>query len=420
LVLLGMLAAAWARLREPAGRRPASLTLAGLAARNARRHPSRTMLSLALSATASFLIVALSAFRLAPTDRGAGGFDLLATADLPIYYDLNSADGRQELGFSDNDNRRLRDTEFLGFRVHDGEDASCLNLYRTNQPRVLGAPTQDLAGASRFAWASAAAPADAREPDEPWRRLELRPAAGEAVPMVLDRNTALYGLKLGNLGDHLNIRDDAGREVPLAIVAMLANSVLQGDVIVSEADFVRLFPQEAGKRFFLIRRGPDAPPAAELAALLETELEDFGFDAVDARQRLADLLAVQNTYLSTFQSLGALGLLLGAVGLAVAQVRSVLERRGELALMQAAGFRRRRLVRMVLAENLVLLLGGLGIGCTAALVTVLPQAILEQAAAPWRTLAVLLGVVAAAGALAAWAAARAALSAPLVPALRGD
>jgi ABC-type antimicrobial peptide transport system permease subunit len=238
--------------------------------------------------------------------------------------------------------------------------------------------------------------------------------------MVLDRNTAFYSLKLYKLGDQLTIRDALDRPVTLQIVGMLANSILQGDVIVSESNFVRLFPEVAGRRFFLVKRGPNAPPTGELASQLETQLEDFGFDAVDARERLAQLMAVQNTYLSTFQTLGGLGLLLGAIGLAVVQLRSVLERRGELALMQAAGFRRSRLSRMVLAENLVLLLGGLGIGSAASLAAVLPHAAIEQVGAPWRTLAVLLALIAIAGIVAAWWAARAALRAPLIPALRGE
>ena len=77
-------------------------------------------------------------------------------------------------------------------------------------------------------------------------------------------------------------------------------------------------------------------------------------------EQLAQFLAVQNTYLSTFQSLGALGLLLGTIGLAVVQLRSVLERRGELALMRATGFRRGRLVRMVMWENCLLAVGWIG------------------------------------------------------------
>ncbi len=456
LVLVGLLAAVRGKLRETVLRPPTSLTLGGLAVRNARRNPGRTMLSLALAATASFLIVALSAFRLAPTDRGTGGFDLLATADMPLHYDLNSVEGRRELAFADADNDRLRDSEIVGFRVRDGEDASCLNLYQTTQPRVLGAPTAQMAEHDRFAWAAVApsppTPSASRgglgrgaagdelstsprtpplTPPRPgegdgtaWRLLDADLGADSngqpLVPMVLDRNTAMYSLKLYKVGDQLTIRDASDREVTLQTVGMLANSVLQGDVLISEQNFLRLFPETAGQRFFLIRRGAGAPPTDELASLLETRLEVYGFDAVDSQFRLAELMAVQNTYLSTFQSLGALGLMLGLVGLAVAQLRSMLERRGELALLQAAGFRRRRLLAMVLAENLTLLVGGLAIGAVAALVAVVPQALVEQVGAPWRTLAVLLAVVALAGAAAARLAAGAALRAPLIPALRGD
>jgi hypothetical protein len=409
------------------------------------------------------LIVALSAFRLTPTNRGTGGFDLLATADLPLHYDLNTLAGRTQLGFSAADEQSLAGSEILSFRVRDGEDASCLNLYLTSQPRLLGAPPE-LATNSNFQWAMAASdpslsgsfPLEGRvgvggeagaiiepstqgaapPPSPPhqgdgsnpiinhWSLLDAnlgRDAHDRPIiPMVLDRNTAFYSLKLYRLGDQLTIRDALDRPITLQIVGMLTNSILQGDCVISEANFLRLFPEVAGRRYFLVRRGADATAAPKLASLLETKLEDFGFDAVEARLRLAELMAVQNTYLSTFQTLGGLGLLLGAVGLAVVQLRSVLERRGELALMQAAGFRRRRLAWMVLVENLVLLLGGLGIGSAAALAAVLPHAAIEQVGAPWGTLAVLLALIALAGLAAGWWAARAALRAPLVPALRGE
>ena len=53
--------------------------------------------------------------------------------------------------------------------------------------------------------------------------------------------------------------------------------------------------------------------------------------------------AVQNTYLGTFQILGGLGLLLGSAGLGIIVLRNVLERRGELGLLLAVGFRPRAL-----------------------------------------------------------------------------
>ena len=127
-----------------------------------------------------------------------------------------------------------------------------------------------------------------------------------------------------------------------------------------------------------------------MPATLESTLAEDGFDVVDAREQLAAFLAVQNTYLSTFQSLGALGLLLGTIGLAVVQLRSVLERRGELALMRAAGFRRRRLMGMVMCENGVLLVGGLAVGCARRGRGAVPQWVPQGASVPWPSLAVLL------------------------------
>ncbi len=180
-------------------------------------------------------------------------------------------------------------------------------------------------------------------------------------------NTAAYSLHLSGVGAQLTIRDADDRPVTLEVVGLLKNSVLQGNLLVSEPSFLKLFPDVGGYRYFLIepiaRRERPATRMATVARALESTLSIRRLRRrLGRRNSWLAFLAVQNTYLSTFQSLGALGLLLGTVGLAVVQLRSVLERRGELALMRAGGFRSRRLVEMVLCENGVLLLGGLLIG----------------------------------------------------------
>ena len=131
-------------------------------------------------------------------------------------------------------------------------------------------------------------------------------------------------------------------------------------------------------------------------------------------------MAVQNTYLSTFQSLGGLGLLLGTFGLAVVELRNVLERRGELALLRAAGFRRALLGRMVMMENGLLLISGLAVGLFAALVAVWPHLLSGGASLPWQSLGVTLSLVIVVGLVAGFAAVRATLVTPLLPALRGE
>jgi hypothetical protein len=424
------------RLRQAALARPTLglFSLGKLSALNTARNPGRSTLTIGLVAAASFLIIAVSAFRLNTGEGGTGGFQYIGTSDLSVHYDLNTAEGRRELGFADAANKQLENWQVFALRVADGENASCLNLYQPEQPRVLGVP-RSFVDRGGFAWSAM----EAGFAEHPWTALDAKlrtdDAGREVIPVVLDMSTAVYSLHLKGVGSQLKIRDSADREVTLQIVALLENSVLQGNALVSEENFLKLFPDVAGYRFFLIERRERVPAAARdvvqgkskeldgmrsMRATLESTLAEEGFDVQDAKEQLAQFLAVQNTYLSTFQSLGGLGLLLGTVGLAVVQLRSVLERRGELALMRAGGFRAGRLLRMVVLENAVLLLGGLVVGGIAALVALVPQWLPHAASVPWATLAVLLGTIAIVGLVAGWLATRSVLRAPIVTALRGD
>jgi ABC-type antimicrobial peptide transport system permease subunit len=214
------------------------------------------------------------------------------------------------------------------------------------------------------------------------------------------------------------IEDVDGRKEKFRIVGLLANSIFQGSLLVSEANFKRLYPEISGYRL-LLARGPRGTSPEQVVTALENALSEQGVDAALCEARLRDLLAVQNTYLSTFQSLGALGLLLGTFGLATVQLRSVLERRGELALMRSTGFARRRLAEMVMLENVVLLVGGLLTGVVSALLAVLPHWLAGGAQVPLAELAIYLGIVLVVGVISGLAAVLATLRAPLVGALRG-
>ena len=276
-----------------------------------------------------------------------------------------------------------------------------------------------------FAWAATTATNDS-EQTNPWRLLNPKlgnPPKGtgptDAIPVVLDQNTALYSLHLyGGAGETFEIDAPRGGKITLQVVGLLKNSIFQGDLLISEADFLRLFPEVSGYRYFLIAVPPkEIEPVADA---LENQLGDYGFTAQSTAARLAGFFAVQNTYLATFRSLGGLGLLLGTFGLATVQLRNVMERRRELALFRAAGFRRRRLAKLVMLENAALLFAGLATGTLAALVVLLPHMLAGGAGIPWRSLAATLAIVLVVGLLAGLSAVRAAVSAPLLAALCGD
>ena len=131
---------------------------------------------------------------------------------------------------------------------------------------------------------------------------------------------------------------ESGRPVRLRLVGTLARSLFQSELLISEANLLRHFPSTARRSFFLIDAPAERRPA--VTQTLEEGLGRYGFDVSSTAERLASYHAVEDTYLSTFQALGGMGLLLGTLGLAVVLLRTVWERRSELALLRALGYRR--------------------------------------------------------------------------------
>ena len=395
-------------------RREPSRSVAALGWRNAARRRGRSLAVAALLACGSFLVVAVGANRkdpwLAARERssGTGGFALVARSTIPVFEDLNSARGRETYGL---DETAMAGVKVVAMRVHEGDDASCLNLNRAQRPTLLGVSPEALASRRAFAFVKTI-----ERTDHPWLLLAKDFGPG-VVPAIGDDATITWGLAR-KVGDTLDYTDERGRPFKVKLVGVIANSVLQGSLVIAEERFVSLFPSEEGYRFFLI----DAPweRADAVGKVLSRALGDAGFEATLAAVRLAEFNTVENTYLSIFQVLGGLGLVLGSVGLAVVVMRNVLERRGELALLRAVGFRRRTIQWMVLSEHWGLLAMGLVCGVVAALVAVLPALRSPGAGVPYGSLALTLGVVVGGGLVWTWLAAGAALSGPLLPALRKE
>jgi ABC-type antimicrobial peptide transport system permease subunit len=153
---------------------------------------------------------------------------------------------------------------------------------------------------------------------------------------------------------------------------------------------------------------------------MNQRFRDFGMDAVPAATRLAAFNRVQDTYLSIFQVLGGIGVVLGAFGLAILVQRNVAERRPELALMRALGFPVAALRRLVLAEHWVLLAAGLACGVVSALVAVLPTFSDSRADPPWAALALVLGGVLLSGIISTRLAIWRALQGDLISGLRRE
>jgi putative ABC transport system permease protein len=357
--------------------------LAWLGWRNAADRPGRSVLAISVIASAVFMLVAVDAFRREPLDSahlppGAGGYRLFAESLLPIVDDLQDPRVRNSLGLAG-----LQDVSIEPMRLRPGDDASCLNLYQPSRPRVLGVRPSFVAQ-NRFAFHDSLA-VDAEDVSNPWRLLE-KPLPDGAIPAIADANSLAYVLHR-SVGQDLVI-DNGGAPLRLRFVAALVDSVFQSEVLVSDASFVKWFGDVPGYRAMLVEL--PAGQEARVSDQLEDALSDHGLDAVSTVARLDDYHRVENAYLSTFQTLGGLGLLLGTLGLGAVVLRNVLERRRELALLSAVGYQPRDVMVTLLAETGSMLVTGVLIGAGAAGLAIAPAVLARDGHALGMSHAVLL------------------------------
>lgn len=394
-------------------------SIAQLGARNISRRRGRSLATIAVLASGVFMVIAVDSFRKgAPEDSvrrdsGTGGFAFIGESSAPIYEDLNSAKGRDAYALDD---KLMSGVHVVQMRVRDGDDASCLNLNRAVQPRILGVDSSEMH--ERFAFAGKLNESD---PDSfGWDMLDGFGAEGirsGQVPGIVDGNTLQWALQK-KLGGTIEQKDEQGKPLEVCAVATLAGSILQGVVLISEKHFTAKFPNTAGYRFFLV----DCPPekADAVREHLTRQLGDRGLELTPAVKRLAEFNEVENTYLSIFQVLGGLGMLLGSAGLGIVVARNVFERRREFGLLEAVGFTPHMLRRLVFAEHRWLIIGALGIGGVSALVAVWPRLAAQAGKFPWQGILTLLAGMALLGAFWAWLATRLALRGSQLVALRNE
>jgi hypothetical protein len=167
------------------------------------------------------------------------------------------------------------------------------------------------------------------------------------VPAIVDGNTLQWALQM-KLGDTLDYQDERGEPFKVRLVAALAGSMLQGSVLISEKHLSRGFRAERLSVFPHRRSGDDRRrrAGATLACLAGSRA---GAHSGSAPAR--GIPAVENTYLSIFQVLGGLGLLLGSAGLGIVVARNVLERRRELGCGGGPATQRGQMRQLVFAEH---------------------------------------------------------------------
>ena len=343
-----------------AGNQKVLHSMNGLVIRSLSRKSARSLGAVLLMACGTFLVLNTVArqknlsFDASDKKSGTGGFEYFAQTSISLRYKPDTQEGVDEF---DVEKDLLEKSKVVSVRYHRGDDASCLNLNRAQQPQIYGITPSDLNGRFNLS-------------DEEWELLN-KELPEDVIPAIGDENTVLWGLGLyKGVGSQITIKDEKGRDVKLQIVALLKNSILQGALITNRTNFDKLYPAESGYQIFMID-----PPDEDLKSLIENfemSFEDYGITVHDSAERLRNFLKIEATYLIIFQMLGGLGLILGALGFGFIILRNVQDRQGELATLKAIGFLNKDISLNLFKEHFILLLWAVFCGTITALISWIP------------------------------------------------
>ena len=339
-----------------------ALDLAHLARLNTARRPTRSMVVVGSLAAGLFLVVSVTAFQKhgggdwKKRPSGSGGFAFWIETTTAVHRS-SAADSTADILKLGDQRKRLGD--IVPFRVGTGDDASCFNLNSVARPRLLATDTAALEKRGSFTIKSTA---PGIEPS--WKSLR----EGNALRAYIDETTLMWVLKK-KPGDRIDYTDEQGNTFPLEIAGALEGSVFQGSFIVDEQRFLERYPSTGGYQLFLA----DTPGNLdETRGILQKSLTDLGATITTTSDRLAAFNSVENTYISIFNVLGGLGVILGAAGLGIVTARNLSERRNEFSQLHQIGISRKIIRSLIFRETRQFILWASGIGLVAAIISILP------------------------------------------------
>lgn len=339
-----------------------------LAIINTGRNKSRNIAVIALLAIGTFTIIVTGANRLTfsgtenQRKSGTGGYKLWVENTLPLLQNLNTDEGKKHYGL---ENERILDNvSFVQLNNLPGDDASCLNLNQVQNPQILGINSKVFDSLGAFSFAKLLT-----ESDNPWLELD-KDYGPDIIPAIADQTIIQWGI-MKSIGDTLTYVNESGKDIKLVLVGGLKSSVFQGNILISEKHFIVNFPGSSGSNIMLI----DVPEVDidEVESLLNNFLTDYGIEIYSASKRLQDFYSVTNTYLTIFMILGGLGVILGTFGLGIVLMRNMIERKHEIAIFEALGFKKSQIFKLIFTENLFLLIAGIVVGFISATIAILPS-----------------------------------------------
>ena len=313
---------------------------------------------------------------------GTGGYLFWCENAIPIKEDINSVSGKKALGLDD---EQVKSMSYVLARRSLGDDASCLNLNHVTAPPLLGVDPTEFISRGSFSFAKRI---HDKRIDNSWKFLDIS-SETNTIYGIADQSVLEWGLKI-NPGDTLKLRSENGQPLNIIIAAGLKSSIFQGYVLIGMKNFTKYYPSVSGSNIFLVDGNSKLTDVYN--NVLSERLDNHGINIEKTTKRLAAFYEVTNTYLSVFGIFGALGMITGIAGLGFVLLRNYNNRKREFALMLATGWPVKRIRRMILSEQVLILFAGVSTGLFSAIIATLPS-LTNSPDIPWLFLTVMVSSI---------------------------
>lgn len=282
--------------------------------------------------------------------QGTGGYALWMESSVPVYYDINTPEGKKQLSLTE----LPTDAHFLQFLRYSADDASCLNLNKVTTPTVLGVDMDQFTQSFSVDYYAGYDLQRIKDVDSPY-------------PVLVDETVLTWGLMM-NMGDTLYYTDAHDNEVKLLIAGTLPNTVLQGNVVIDKSLFAKIWPELTGSEVALVR--VNEANVKQTAQLIATALNEYGVRVNTTNDRLRQFYQVTDTYLTIFLSLGGIGLLLGILSFLIVIRKSLIARSSDIQMYAMIGYRAETISQLLFKENVIVPVYAIIVGVTGALLSI--------------------------------------------------
>jgi len=169
-----------------------------------------------------------------------------------------------------------------------------------------------------------------------------------------------------DIGETIELKDKDNNTVKKKIIGIIDTTFIQG--IISYEDYVKEEFGFTSSTYFLfsVNKGENVDYTAKE---IERTFLKNGMQAFAIRTLVLESIKAMNQFFNLFNAFMGLGLIIGIAGLGIITIRSVHERRQEIGMMRAIGFKRRMVLSSFLIETSFISLLGIIIGTLLGIFT---------------------------------------------------